>query len=156
MHKEMKEHQIKVYVWGNIPQYKTSLASGADLCAYIDTPLTVSPQQIILVPTNTYIALPQGYEGQVRPRSGLSTKHGITLVNAVGTIDADYRGEIKVPIINVSNTPYTLQHGERIAQLVIAKCEKACFIQVSALDQLPTDEAATPRNSTGFGSTGKL
>lgn len=147
---------IQVHVWGSIPEYKSALAAGADLRAYLHTPVLIQPLERVLIPTNTYIALPKNYEGQVRPRSGLSFDHGITLVNAVGTIDADYRGEIRVPLINISNTPYTIEHGERIAQLIIAKCERAVFIPVEHFVDFPAYDETCTRFTNGFGSTGRL
>ncbi len=147
---------IKVSVWGSAPEYKSALAAGADLRAYLNEPILIKPFERILVPTNTYIALPQGYEGQVRPRSGLSFEHGITLINAVGTIDADYRGEIHIPLINMSNTAYTIEHGQRIAQLVITKCERATFMITECFDDLPACDKVRSRFTNGFGSTGKL
>lgn len=144
---------VKVHVWGNIPKYKSTLAAGADLYAYLSTPVVVEPMERVLIHTNTYVAIPEGYEGQVRPRSGLSYKHGITLINAVGTIDADYRGEICVPIINLGDTSYTIENGVRIAQLVIAPCVSAQFILNQNLEDLPSGEKYT-RKQDGFGSTG--
>ena len=107
-----------------IPKYQTGGSSGMDLCAAIDNTIIIPPLQRVFIPTGIAIELPLGYEAQVRPRSGLSSKHGITLVNCVGTIDSDYRGEIIVPLINLSDSAYSIQPGERIAQLVFAKVEK--------------------------------
>ncbi len=147
---------IEVHVWGSVPEYKSALAAGADLRAYVDAPVLIKPWERMLISTNTYVALPQGYEGQVRPRSGLSLKHGITLINAVGTIDADYRGEICVPLINMSDTPYTVEHGARIAQLIITKCERAAFIPTKNFLDLPVCDKTRERYTNGFGSTGTL
>ncbi len=131
-----------------LPQYSTPLSAGLDLRAFLDKPITLEPFERALVPTGLYIELPQGYEAQVRPRSGLAIKHGITVLNSPGTIDADYRGEIKVILINLSNQPYTIKNGERIAQLVIAKHET---VQWEPVEQL----SDTQRGQGGFGSTGK-
>ncbi|MCS7027757.1 MAG: dUTP diphosphatase [Bacteroidia bacterium] len=131
-----------------LPFYATEQAAGMDIMAAIDEPITLHSLERVLVPTGLYIALPEGYEAQIRPRSGLAIQHGITLLNAPGTIDADYRGEIKIILVNLSKTPYTIQPGERIAQMVITKCEKVIW---QPTDTLPT----TQRNSGGFGHTGK-
>lgn len=130
------------------PAYATPLSAGVDLKANLDAPITLQPLQRTLVPTGLYIALPAGYEAQVRPRSGLAAKHGITVLNTPGTIDADYRGEIKVILVNLSDTPFEIVPGERIAQMVIARHEQVEWEQVDALD-------ATERGAGGFGSTGK-
>jgi dUTP pyrophosphatase len=130
-----------------LPQYATPLAAGMDLRAHISEPLTLASLQRALVPTGLFIELPAGYEAQIRPRSGLAAKHGISLVNAPGTIDADYRGEIKIIVVNLSDTPFVLQPGERIAQMVIARHEQAEWVTVAEL----TD---TTRGAGGFGSTG--
>jgi len=131
-----------------LPEYKTEGAAGMDLCAAIAEPVELKPLERKLIPTGLKIELEHGYEAQVRPRSGLSIKHGITLINCVGTIDEDYRGEVCVPIVNISNEPYTIQPDERIAQMVIAKAEQAKIEVVTEL----TD---TIRGEGGFGSTGK-
>lgn len=131
-----------------LPQYETKGSAGMDLKASIKETMVLKPLERTLVPTGLFIELPLGLEGQVRPRSGLSIKHGITLVNCVGTIDSDYRGEIKVPIINLGNETYILKPGERIAQLVIAKYQQISWEEVEIL----TD---TSRGAGGFGSTGK-
>lgn len=132
----------------SLPAYATSGASGMDLRANIEVPLELSPLQRLLVPTGIFIALPEGYEAQVRPRSGLAIKQGITCLNTPGTIDADYRGEIKVILINLSAEKQVIQDGDRIAQLVIQKVEKAVWLPVHTLE-------ATERNEGGFGHTGK-
>ncbi len=131
-----------------IPEYKTAGAAGMDLCAAISEPVTLKPLERTLIPTGIKIELEHGYEAQVRPRSGLSIKHGITLINCVGTIDEDYRGELCVPVVNLSNESYTIQPDERIAQMVIAKVEQAKIEVVTELSE-------TARGEGGFGSTGK-
>lgn len=131
-----------------LPEYKTEGAAGMDLCAAISEPMELKPLERKLVPTGLKIELEHGYEAQVRPRSGLSIKHGITLINCVGTIDEDYRGEVCVPIVNISNETYTIQPDERIAQMVIARVEQAKLEVVTALTE-------TTRGEGGFGSTGK-
>lgn len=130
-----------------LPDYETEGASGMDLRAYLDEAVTLQPLERTLVPTGLFVEIPSGYEGQVRPRSGLSIKHGISLVNCVGTIDSDYRGELKIPVINLSNEPYTIQDGERIAQLVIASYERVKTVAVKEISD-------TERGKGGFGSTG--
>jgi dUTP pyrophosphatase len=131
-----------------LPTYHSAQAAAFDLMANIDSPVTLDPLERSLIPTGLMIALPEGYEAQVRPRSGLSYKHGVTLVNAPGTIDADYRGEWKVLLINLSNEPYTIQDGDRIAQVVVAKCERVEWDEVPELDD-------TERSANGFGHTGR-
>ena len=132
----------------SVPEYKTEGAAGMDLCAAIDEPITLKPLERKLIPTGLKIELEHGYEAQIRPRSGLSIKHGITLINCVGTVDEDYRGEVCVGLVNVSNEPYTIQPQERIAQMVIAKYEQAEI-------QVVTELSDTERGAGGFGSTGK-
>lgn len=132
----------------NIPQYQTEGAAGMDLCAAVEEPITLKPLERALVPTGLKIELEHGYEAQVRPRSGLSIKHGITLINCVGTIDEDYRGEVCVPVVNLSNETYTIQPQERIAQMIIARVEQAEIDVVTELTE-------TVRGIGGFGSTGK-
>lgn len=131
-----------------LPTYQTEHAAGLDLCANIDNPIVLKPGERTLVPTGLYMALPAGYEAQIRPRSGLALKHGITMLNAPGTIDADYRGEIGVIVINHSSETFTILDGERIAQMVIAQHVQAVWQEVSELDE-------TNRGSGGFGHTGK-
>ena len=131
-----------------LPEYKTSGAAGMDLCAAIDSPIELKPLDRKLIPTGIKIELEHGYEAQIRPRSGLSIKHGITLINCVGTIDEDYRGEVCIPIVNISNESYTIQPEERIAQMIISKVEQAQIEVVTELSE-------TQRNEGGFGSTGK-
>lgn len=132
----------------SVPEYKTQGAAGMDLCAAIDEPITLQPLERKLIPTGLKIELEHGYEAQIRPRSGLSIKHGITLINCVGTVDEDYRGEVCVGLVNVSNEPYTIEPQERIAQMVIAKYEQA---QIEVVTEL----SDTERGAGGFGSTGK-
>lgn len=129
------------------PAYMTDQAAGLDLPAAIAAPLTVAPGAIALVPTGLKLAIPEGYEGQVRPRSGLAVKHGLTVVNAPGTIDADYRGEVKVALINLGHQPVTIARGDRLAQLVIAPVARAELAEVDALPE-------SPRGEGGFGHTG--
>ena len=133
-----------------LPAYQSALAAGLDLLAAVpeDAPVVLTPGKYALVPTGLSIALPPGYEAQVRPRSGLAAKHGVTVLNAPGTVDADYRGEIGVPLINHGDVPFTIRRGERIAQMVIASVVQAELIPVTTL-------SATARGSGGFGSTGR-
>lgn len=130
-----------------MPAYATPLSAGLDLRANIDEPLTLQPLQRALVPTGLSMALPAGYEAQVRPRSGLALKHGITVLNTPGTIDADYRGEVGIILINLSAEPFTIHDGDRIAQMVVALCEQAECVGVESLDD-------TERGSGGFGHSG--
>ena len=130
------------------PSYATELSAGVDLKACLEAPVVLEPLQRMLVPTGLFIALPAGYEAQVRPRSGLAIKHGITVLNSPGTVDADYRGEIKVILVNLSQEPFQIVPGERIAQMVIARHEQAQWDQVEVLEE-------TTRGAGGFGSTGK-
>lgn len=131
----------------HLPHYETDLSAGMDLKANLTNPIIIKPMERCLVKTGLFIALPKGYEAQVRPRSGLAIKKGITVLNAPGTIDADYRGEIGVVLINLSNEDFQINDGDRIAQMVIAKYEQAQWIKVSFLDK-------TSRGEGGFGSTG--
>ena len=130
-----------------IPEYATSQSAGMDLRAFIKEPITIDPFNRELIPTGLYIELPKGYEAQVRPRSGLAIKYGITVLNSPGTIDSDYRGEIGVILINHSNTPFTVYSGDRIAQLVFSKYEKVDFVEVEELSK-------TERGTGGIGHTG--
>lgn len=130
-----------------LPQYATQQSAGMDLRADIEESVTLQPLERHLFPTGLRIALPEGYEAQVRPRSGLALKHGITVLNSPGTIDADYRGEVGVVLVNVSNEPFTVEPGERIAQMVIARHEQAEFVVVEELD-------ATERGEGGYGHSG--
>ena len=131
-----------------IPEYKTSGAAGMDLCAAISEPVTLKPLERTLIPTGLKIELEHGYEAQIRPRSGMSIKHGITLINCVGTIDEDYRGEVCIPVVNISNETYTIQPDERVAQMVITRVDQARIEVVTELSE-------TSRGEGGFGSTGK-
>lgn len=130
-----------------LPTYATEQSAGMDLRANLDAPVTLHPMERRLVPTGLYIALPQGFEAQVRPRSGLALKHGITVLNSPGTVDADYRGEIGVCLVNLSTDDFVINDGERIAQMVIARHEQAAFEVVSELDE-------TARGTGGYGHTG--
>ena len=131
-----------------LPARATELSAGMDLRANLDAPLELRPLERVLVPTGLYIALPPGYEAQVRPRSGLALRSGIGLLNSPGTIDADYRGEIGVIVVNLSDRPFTIADGDRIAQLVVARHERVDWCPVEALDE-------TQRGAGGFGHTGK-
>ena len=130
-----------------LPAYATSLSAGMDLRANLNEPITLKPLQRCLVPTGLYIALPAGFEAQVRPRSGLAIKKGITVLNSPGTIDADYRGEICIILVNLSDEPFVIEDGERIAQMVIARHEQVEWQEVEVLDE-------TARGAGGFGHTG--
>ena len=130
-----------------LPAYATPQSAGMDLRANIEDPITLRPLERRIVPTGLYIALPEGYEAQVRPRSGLALKHGITVLNSPGTIDSDYRGEIGVLLVNLSDTPFVINAGERIAQMVVARHEQAELIEVEELDD-------TERGDGGYGHTG--
>jgi dUTP pyrophosphatase len=131
-----------------LPAYQSEDAAGLDLVAAVEEPLILLPLGRALVPTGLVVALPSGYEAQVRPRSGLAAKHGITVLNSPGTVDADYRGEVKVILINLSDAPFTINRGERIAQMVIAPVSRAHLVETEALD-------TTSRGAGGFGSTGR-
>ncbi len=131
-----------------LPEYATSYSAGLDLRANITESIILKPLERTLVPTGLFIELPQGYEAQIRPRSGLALKHGLTVLNSPGTIDADYRGEIRVILINLSNEEFVISDGERICQMVIASHEQVNWIQVDTLDE-------TDRGAGGFGHTGK-
>lgn len=132
----------------NLPSYETEFSAGMDLRANISEPIILKPLERALIPTGLFIELLDGYEAQIRPRSGMSFKHGITVLNSPGTIDSDYRGEIKVIVVNLSNCDYTINDGERIAQMVISKFEKVRWETVEKLNE-------TSRGSGGFGHTGK-
>lgn len=131
-----------------LPHYATAGSAGMDLRANLSEPITLQPLERTLIPTGLFIQLPQGYEGQVRPRSGMAIKHGITVINSPGTIDSDYRGEICIPIINLSQEAFTIEDGERIAQLVIAQ---HALIEWDAVEVLEESE----RGTGGFGHTGR-
>ena len=150
---EMTDHlTVEILPLGNsagipVPHYQTEHSAGVDLYAAVDGDLLIGPGTWKLVPTGIAVAIPEGYEGQVRPRSGLALKHGIGMLNGPGTIDADYRGEIGVILFNFSDTPFAVHRGDRIAQMVIAKLERARFEQVETL-------SSTARGAGGFGHTG--
>ena len=131
-----------------LPVYETTQSAGMDLRANLQEVVVIKPTQRVLIATGLFIALPQGYEAQIRPRSGMALKHGITVLNAPGTVDADYRGELKVLLINHGDTDFTVNHGDRIAQMVIAKHETINWQQTDTL-------ASTERGAGGYGSTGK-
>lgn len=131
-----------------LPSYKTEESSGVDLQANIDTAIELKPFDRVLVPTGLFISIPKGYEGQIRGRSGLALKYGISLANGIGTIDSDYRGEIKVILVNMSNKNYIINKGDRIAQFILSKYEKIEFKEVEDLGE-------TSRNDGGFGHTGR-
>lgn len=147
----MKQKRIEVKVVNqsknDLPAYETQYAAGLDLRAHIDSPITIRSLERVLVPTGLMMEIPVGYEGQIRPRSGLAAKHGITVLNAPGTVDADYRGEIKVILVNLSTEPFTINPGERVAQMVFAKHERAELLPALFLSE-------TERGAGGFGSTG--
>lgn len=130
-----------------LPDYQTVGASGLDVSAYLEEPVILHPMQRALIPTGLYLEIPDGYEIQLRPRSGLALKHGITLLNSPATIDADYRGEIKILLINLSTEPFQIENGMRIAQMVLAKVERLAWNAVSSISH-------TTRNQNGFGHTG--
>lgn len=146
----MSDVQVKVINHSRhpLPQYQTEHAAAVDICANIDEPITLGSLERVIVPTGLFLALPPGYEAQLRPRSGLAAKHGISLVNAPGTIDADYRGEVGVIVVNLSKDPYVITDGERIAQMVVARHETIVWEEVTILDE-------TARGEGGFGHTGK-
>jgi len=129
-----------------LPEYKTEGSAGMDLCS-AEEEITLGSLERALVSTGLFMEIPLGYEGQVRPRSGLSIKHGISLINCIGTIDSDYRGEIKIPIVNLSNEAYTIKRGDRIAQIIFAQVEQATLVEVESISE-------TDRGHGGFGSTG--
>lgn len=141
--------EVKVINKSNnpLPKYSTAQSAGMDLRAFITESIILGALDRSLIPTGLYIEIPEGYEAQVRPRSGLAIKYGVTVLNSPGTIDADYRGEICVELINLSNKPYTIESGERIAQLVFNKCEQAELVEVEELSE-------TERGEGGFGHTG--
>lgn len=132
-----------------VPEYATEGAAGMDLRAWLPQPLVLEPMEREMIPTGLFFEIPEGYEVQVRPRSGMAIKHGITCLNSPGTVDSDYRGEIKIILINLSTEPHTINSGDRIAQMVVAKVEKAVF---QTVDQLQS----TTRGKGGFGHTGKI
>ena len=131
-----------------LPEYQTAGAAAFDVCANIDAPVTLGSLERFAVPTGLYVAIPAGYEAQVRPRSGLSAKHGVTMLNAPGTIDSDYRGELRVILVNLSKEPYTIEDGDRIAQVVVSPFEQVQWEEVEVHDE-------TERGAAGFGHTGR-
>ena len=131
-----------------LPAYQSADAAGLDLVAAVEAPLVLRPGKRTLVPTGLILELPAGFEAQVRPRSGLALRHGITVLNSPGTIDSDYRGEVQVILVNLGDRPFTVARGERIAQLVVARCERATLVEVAA-------PSPTRRGRSGFGSTGR-
>ena len=146
-----ENNKVKVKIvtkTGDVPKYETAGSAGMDLKADLKTSVTLNPMERQLIPTGLFIELPIGYEVQVRARSGLSIKYGITLINAIGTVDSDYRGELKVPMVNLGNEPFVIKHGERIAQLVVTKHD---IVQWEIVERLED----TDRGSGGFGHTGK-
>lgn len=147
----MHEVEIKIInsSGNNLPEYATNGSAGLDLKANLESPVILQPFERAMIPTGIFIELPYGYEAQVRPRSGLAMNHGITCLNSPGTVDSDYRGELKVILINLSNHGYTINNGERIAQIVISKVERASWIPVIELQ-------ASLRGEGGFGHTGTL
>lgn len=147
--KTIKAMKIKVINKGHqpLPKYATAQSAGMDLRANLDEPITLRPLERKLIKTGLFIALPEGYEAQVRPRSGLALKHGITVINTPGTIDADYRGEVGVCLVNLSQEEFVVNDGERIAQMVIARHEQGEFVEVEELDE-------TERGAGGYGHTG--
>jgi len=143
----MKIDVVKLRPGALLPEYQTKGSAGADLHACIDAPIVLAPMERCVVPTGLAMALPLGYEVQIRARSGLSSKHGITMVNGIGTIDADYRGEVGVLLINLGQEPFTIEPNMRIAQMVVARYESMSWNEVSALDE-------TDRGTGGYGSSG--
>ncbi|MBE6205128.1 MAG: dUTP diphosphatase [Rikenellaceae bacterium] len=131
-----------------LPEYQTPLSAGLDIRANLDQCVTLQPLERAMIPTGLYVELPEGCEMQIRPRSGLAAKHGVTVLNSPGTIDADYRGEIKVILVNLSNEPFTIEAGERIAQMIVARYEQIEWVAAEEL-------SSTERGAGGFGSTGK-
>ncbi len=148
---EINDRYVKVKVvnksHNDLPAYSTKDSAGMDLRASLDEPLELKPMQRALIPTGIYIELPEGYECQIRPRSGLALKHGVTVLNTPGTIDADYRGEIGVILINLSDKPFVVNDGERICQMVVTRYDKVDWVRVEALDD-------SVRGAGGFGHTG--
>lgn len=149
LNKEIKEMKIKVVNRSHhpLPAYATAQSAGMDLRANLDEPVVLHPLERKLIKTGLFIALPEGYEAQVRPRSGLALKHGITVINTPGTIDSDYRGEVGVCLVNLSQDDFVVNDGERIAQMVIARHEQGVFVEVKELN-------ATERGAGGYGHTG--
>lgn len=143
---------VKIYSKsGEIPKYETENSAGLDLMALLDKPMIIKPMERVLIPTGIFLEIPNGFEGQVRARSGLSIKHGLTMVNGVGTVDSDYRGELKVPMINLGSEEFKVESGDRIAQIVFARYEAVNFESVSSTEDLEKTE----RGTGGFGHTGR-
>ena len=138
---------LRLHQGAQLPAYQTEHAAGLDLHACIEAPVTLAPGDIAMIPCGFAMAIPHGFEAQVRPRSGLATKHGIGMPNSPGTVDSDYRGEMKVPLVNLGRAPFTVEHGMRIAQMVVAQVARATVRVVEELD-------GTSRGAGGFGSTG--
>lgn len=149
----MEEHKIRICRINPehndipLPQYATTGSAGMDICAALDSDITIQPGETALIPTGLTIELPQGYEAQIRPRSGLAIKHGIGILNSPGTIDSDYRGEIKIILTNFSNKPFVIHRGDRIAQMIISKYERIQWIEADSL-------ISSERGAGGFGHTG--
>lgn len=147
-----KMNRVKIYSKsGELPRYETENSAGLDLRALLDEPMIIKPMERVLIPTGIFLEIPNGFEGQVRARSGLSIKHGLTMVNGVGTVDSDYRGELKVPMINLGSEEFKVDSGDRIAQIVFAKYETVSFEAVSSTEELEKTE----RGAGGFGHTGR-
>lgn len=147
-----KINRVKIYSKsGEIPRYETENSAGLDLRALLDAPMIIKPMERVLVPTGIFLEIPSGFEGQVRARSGLSIKYGLTMVNGVGTVDSDYRGELKVPMINLGSEEFKVESGDRIAQIVFAKYETVSFESVDSTEELEKTE----RGAGGFGHTGR-
>lgn len=146
----MSSVQVKIINKSNnaLPEYATAGSSGMDVRAYVEAPVLILPLERVLIPTGLFMEMPLGIEAQIRPRSGMAIKHGITCLNTPGTIDADYRGEIKIILINLSDKPHTINPGDRIAQMIFQKTERAMLVEVSELE-------VTERSAGGFGHTGK-
>ncbi len=143
---------VKIYSKsGEIPKYETENSAGLDLRALLDKPMIIKPMERVLIPTGIFLEIPNGFEGQVRARSGLSIKNGLTMVNGVGTVDSDYRGELKVPMINLGSEEFKVESGDRIAQIVFARYEAVNFESVSSTEDLEKTE----RGTGGFGHTGR-
>ena len=143
---------VKIYAKsGEIPKYETENSAGLDLRALLDKPMIIKPMERVLIPTGIFLEIPNGFEGQVRARSGLSIKYGLTMVNGVGTVDSDYRGELKVPMINLGSEEFKVESGDRIAQIVFAKYETVSFESVDSTEDLEKTE----RGTGGFGHTGR-
>ena len=147
-----KMNRVKIYsTSGELPRYETENSAGLDLRALLDEPMIIKPMERVLIPTGIFLEIPNGFEGQVRARSGLSIKHGLTMVNGVGTVDSDYRGELKVPMINLGSEEFKVESGDRIAQIVFARYETVNFEPVDSNEDLEKTE----RGTGGFGHTGR-